>query len=174
LIQLCFQLEHIPDKWKQAHIYPIPKLIDWKCDITKTRPLMLLDTLRKAVIKIIINRLSSIMTKHSILKGNNFAGLSGRSTEILIKLMNMILKDAKAHKKLIWILLQDLSKAYNRVDLNILRKAMTHLKILLECINFIISFFIHHKNAILIISRLSEYYDVKIRIDQEEIISLLL
>ena len=114
------------------------------------------------------------MTKHSILKGNNFAGLPGGSTETLIKLMKMILEDAKAHKKLIWILLQDLSKAYNRVDLNILRKAMTHLKILLECINFIISFFIHHKNAILIISRLSEYYDVKIRIDQEEIISLLL
>jgi len=94
--------------------------MEWQCDIMKTRSLTLLDTLRKAVMKIITNRLSKIMAKHSILRGNNFAGLPGGSTEILIKLMNMIIEDAKEHQKLIWILLQDLSKAYDRVDLVVL------------------------------------------------------
>ena len=74
---MCFQLEIIPEDWKQAHIYPIPKPMEWQCDITKTRPLTLLDTLRKAVMKIITNRLSKIMAKHSVLKGNNFAGIPG-------------------------------------------------------------------------------------------------
>src|SRR6266540_2532406 len=124
MAKMCFQLAIIPEEWKQAHIYPIPKPMEWQCDITKTRPLTLLDTLRKAVMKIITNRLSKIMAKHSVLKGNNFAGIPGGSTEIPIKIMNMIMEDAKEHRKPVWILLQDLSKAYDRVDLVILRKAM--------------------------------------------------
>jgi len=99
LAKMCFQLEVIPDKWKQAHIYPIPKPMEWQCDITKTRPLTLLDTLHKAVMKIITNRLLKIMAKHCVLRGNNFAGLPGGSTEIPIKLMNMILEDVKEYKK---------------------------------------------------------------------------
>ncbi len=46
--------------------------MDWGCDITKTRPITLLDTLRKAVMKIITNRLSRIIAKHNILRGNKF------------------------------------------------------------------------------------------------------
>jgi len=55
--------------------------------------------MRKAVIKILTNRLSRIMAKYNILRGNNFAGLPGSSTEALIKLMHMILEDAKENKK---------------------------------------------------------------------------
>src|SRR6266542_6341981 len=105
--------------------------------------------MRKAVMKIITNRLSKIMTKYSILKGNNFAGIPGRLTELPIKIMNMILKDAKEHKKSVWILLQDLSKAYDRVDLTILRRVMEQVKISSSCISFILDFFTHRKNAIL-------------------------
>ena len=115
--------------------------------------------------KIITNRLSKIMTKYSILKGNNFAGIPGRLTELPIKIMNMILKDAKEHKKSVWILLQDLSKAYDRVDLTILWKAMNRMKIPNLCINFIIDFFTHYKNAILTKGDLSDYYNIQIGID---------
>ena len=138
---MCFQLAIIPDEWKQAHIYPILKPMEWQCDITKTRPLTLLDTLRKVVMKIITNRFSKIMAKHCVLHGNNFAGLPGGSTEIPIKLMNMIIEDVKEHNKPIWILLQDLSKAYDRVNLVILQKAMERVKIPTTCINFILDFF---------------------------------
>ena len=96
---MCFHQGKIPEDWKQAYIYPIPKPMDWQCDITKTRPLTLLDTMRKAVMKILTNQLSRIMAKHEILKGNNFAGLPGGSTELPIKIMNMILEDAKKNQK---------------------------------------------------------------------------
>ena len=171
---MCFQLQIVPEDWKQAYIYPIPKPSEWQCDITKTRPLTLLDTLRKAVMKIITNQLSNIMARYSVLKGNNFAGLPGGSTEILIKVMNMIIEDAKEHHKPIWILLQDLFKAYDRVDLDILRKAMEQLKISTSCINFILDFFIDRKNAVITKGGLSDLYDVKIGIDQGEVISPLL
>ncbi len=96
---MCFQLAIIPEDWKQAHIYPIPKPTKWQCDITKTRLLTLLDTLRKAVIKIVTNRLSKIMAKHAVLKGNNFTGLPRGLTEFSIKIINMIIEDAKEHNK---------------------------------------------------------------------------
>jgi len=114
------------------------------------------------------------MAKHAVLKGNNFTSLSGDSTEILIKLMNMIIEDAKEHSKPVWILLQDLSKAYDRVDLVILRQAMERVKISNSCINFILDFFTSRKNAVLTKRGLSNYYDVKIGIDQGEVISPLL
>jgi len=105
LAKMCFQQGYIPDKWKLAYIYPIPKPMDWQCDITKTRLLTLLDTMRKAVIKILTNRLSRILAKYNILRGNNFAGLPKGSMEMPIKLMNMILEDVKEHNKPVWILL---------------------------------------------------------------------
>ena len=84
------------------------------------------------------------------------------------------MKDAKYHKKLLWILLQDLSKAYDRVDIRILKLAMMRIKLSPFCINFIIDFFVHRKNAIFTAKGITDYYDVKIGIDQGEIISLLL
>src|SRR6266540_1674636 len=171
---MCFQQGIIPNEWKQAYIYPIPNPTEWQCDITKTRPLTLLDTMRKAVIKILTNRLSRIMAKHGILKGNNFAGIPGGSTELPIKIMNMLLEDVKENQKPVWILLQDLSKAYDRVDLSTLRKAIERIKIPTNCINFILDFFTHRKNAVITKGGISEYYDVKIGIDQGKVISPLL
>src|SRR6266498_2504579 len=65
LAKMCFQLGYIPEDWKLAYIYPIPKPMDWQCDIAKTRPLTLLDTMRKMVMKILTNRLSRILSKHN-------------------------------------------------------------------------------------------------------------
>ncbi len=114
----------------------------WDCDITKTKPITLLDTLWKATIKVLTNCLSWILAKHSVLKGWNYAGLPRDLIETPIKLMQIVLEDAKYHQKPIWILLQDLSKAYDRVDLNILKLAMIRIKLLPFCIDFILDFFI--------------------------------
>src|SRR4051794_37806103 len=99
LIKICFKLGDIPSEWKLAYIYPIPKTDSWDCDISKTRPITLLETTRKAFVKIINNRLSKILAKYNILKGNNFAALPGRSTEDPIKIMNMIIEDAVENNK---------------------------------------------------------------------------
>ncbi|GES72693.1 tbingi protein [Rhizophagus clarus] len=47
----------IPSKWQEALLYPIPKLEYWNCDLSKIRPIILLDTFRKIFSKIITNRL---------------------------------------------------------------------------------------------------------------------
>jgi len=114
------------------------------------------------------------MVRYNVLKGNNVAGLPGGSTEIPIKLMHMVLEDAKENNTPVWILLQDLSKAYDRIDLSILRKAIERVKIPSLYIDFILDFFTYRKNAVLTKGGLSNFYDVKIGIDQGEVISPLL
>ncbi len=124
--------------------------------------------------KVLTNHLLNLITKHFILRDNNYVGLSEGSIEIPIKLINMLLEDAKLYKKPIWILMQDLFKAYDCVDLSILRKAIIRIKIPLKCINFIVNFFTHRKNAILTTREFTKLFDVKISIDQEKIILSLL
>ena len=70
--------------------------------------------------------------------------------------------------------LQNLLKAYDRVDLSILKLALRHLKIPELCIQVLINLFTQRKNAIFTADGLIDYYDVKIGIDQGEVISPLL
>ena len=174
LISFCFLTNDIPTEWKIAHVYPIPKPTEWDCDISKTRPITLLECPRKAMVKIINQRLSHILASHHILKGNNFAGLPGGTTEDPIRIINTLIEDANEKKKQIWILMQDLSKAYDRVDLKILKLALSRIKIPTPCITLIINLFTNRRNAVFTADGLSDLYDVKIGIDQGEVISPLL
>src|SRR2546429_1585243 len=44
IVTLCFNSGHIPSQWKDATIYPIPKLTDWNCHLKNTRPICLIKT----------------------------------------------------------------------------------------------------------------------------------
>src|SRR2546423_11038314 len=77
----------------------IPKPMDWESDLNKTRPITLLETIRKALVHLVNTRLSQIMVQHSILRGGNHAGLPGGSA---LDIVNAILEDARATKKELW------------------------------------------------------------------------
>ena len=57
LIRACLKLNDIPQQWKQAYVYPIPKPKEWRYELVNTRPITLLDTVRKALVKLVNNRL---------------------------------------------------------------------------------------------------------------------
>src|ERR1043165_4936457 len=54
----CLKTGLTPTNWKYALLYPIPKPMEWECDINKTRPIVLLEIFRKVFSKIITRRLS--------------------------------------------------------------------------------------------------------------------
>ncbi|UZO25974.1 uncharacterized protein OCT59_018227 [Rhizophagus irregularis] len=99
LANLCLQVGDIPEEWRHALLYPILKTIDWKYSLTKTRPIILLETLRKVLVKIVTKRLS----ERNILKGGNHAGLPGRSTEAPLRIINTCIEDAKKNNKELWL-----------------------------------------------------------------------
>ena len=120
----CFRLSIIPTGWKRAAIYPIPKPTAWQLKLNNTRPITLLESPRKILVKILNARLSKIFVEHTILQPCQFAGLPGGSTMSPITVIKHMIDDARLNDKEIWIYLQDLSKCYNRVDTRILRHAM--------------------------------------------------
>src|SRR5215469_2420297 len=116
-----------------------------------------------------------IIANNDILKGGNHAGKLGGSTFQPIRIINNIIEDAILEKNNdLIIFFQDLSKAYDRVDITILEKALIRIKIPKITIRFIINLFKNRKNNILTCYGNTEYYDVLTGIDQGEAISPLL
>ena len=62
-------------------------------------------------------RLEKIIRDNEMLKGPNFAGLVGSSTESPIHILSMIIEEAKEKNKELWLMLQDMKKAFDSISL---------------------------------------------------------
>src|SRR5215204_3885808 len=101
LASLCYKAQLVPSQWKLTTLFPIPKPKDWDYNIANTRPILLIECVRKLTIKILNNRLSHIFSTYNILKGPNYAGLKGTSTAIPIHTICNIMEEAcEKHKEL--------------------------------------------------------------------------
>ncbi|GET54516.1 RNA-directed DNA polymerase from mobile element jockey-like [Rhizophagus irregularis DAOM 181602=DAOM 197198] len=174
LIQACLSKADISDLWRQAMVFPIPKPHEWKCQLKNTRPITLLEVIRKSLVKLFYNRLSTIMASHDVLKGGNFAGLPGGSCRDPIITLESIIHDADVNKNPLWILSQDISKAFDSVDLTILRFALERIRLPASAVKFILSLFTKRINSIFTAHGSTPAYRVRIGIDQGEVISPLL
>ena len=95
LANLCIKEGEILTKWKLSQLYPIPKGEDWNYNLANTRPIVLIETFRKTVVRVLTYRLDKILVDFNVLEGPNFARLSGDSTKSLIHIMNNLLEDAR-------------------------------------------------------------------------------
>ena len=170
----CLQISSIPARWNFAYVYPIPKPKPWEFDLNNTRPITLLECPRKAFVKLLNTRLASVIVQYNILKGTNFAGLPFKSTFDPIHIIDNIKHDAIINKSELWVLLQDMSKAYDRVNVFTLVKAMERLRIPFGFINIIMKLFIPRLNRIFTAHGNTDPYVVVSGIDQGEVISPLL
>ncbi|GET50337.1 RNA-directed DNA polymerase from mobile element jockey-like [Rhizophagus irregularis DAOM 181602=DAOM 197198] len=174
LIQACLSKADIPDLWRQAMVFPIPKSHEWKCQLKNTHPITLLEVIRKSLVKLFYNRLSTIMASHDVLRGGNFAGLPGGSCRDPIITLESIIHDADINKNPLWILSQDISKAFDSVDLTMLRFALERIRLPASAVKFILSLFTKRTNHVFTAHGSTPAYRVRIGIDQGEVISPLL
>ncbi|CAG8823719.1 43867_t:CDS:2, partial [Gigaspora margarita] len=120
--------------WKVSQIYTIPKDSDWNYDLNNVRSIALIESFRKCLTKILTKYLSKIMVDKRILKGLNFAELHRSFMEEPIQVLNSILEDTKEKEKELWILFQNMCKAFDFVLLEILELALWQICILLKII----------------------------------------
>ncbi|CAB4405836.1 unnamed protein product [Rhizophagus irregularis] len=138
----CLTLKKIPKEWKIADLYPILKPKPWACRLINTRPIVLLEIMRKLL--------------------NN------------IRIIKKIIQDTIENKKELWILALDMAKAYDRVNIHMLKKAMERLKLPNNFISIICDLFLERKNQVFTAVGKTNPYNVLTGIDQGEIISPLL
>src|SRR4051794_15620798 len=124
--------------------------------------------------KIMNKRLSSILVANKILKENNYAELPGSNCASPISTLESIIQDAKSHNKPLFIFLQDISKAFDSMDIRMLKLAMLHLKISLGFVNLVSRLFTDRYNTVITHYGPSTPYKTEISIDQEESLSPLL
>ncbi|GET55319.1 RNA-directed DNA polymerase from mobile element jockey-like [Rhizophagus irregularis DAOM 181602=DAOM 197198] len=177
LANTCLSRGDIPADWREAVVYPIPKPHEFDAQLKNTRPITLLETVRKCVVKVITNRLSNILADNKVLQGGNFAGLPGGSTDVPIKMLDAIIHQHKhdsTDDQELWIVSQDISKAFDSMDLNILKFALDRLHIPALLVRFILNLFTRRNNKIITCHGDTAAYRVRVGIDQGEIISPLL
>src|SRR5436305_12143681 len=124
--------------------------------------------------KIMTNRLALILNAHKILKGNNYAGLPGGSYHTPIHILESIIHDSNTYNKPLFIFLQDILKAFDSIDINMLELAMQRLRIPQGFIKLTLNLFNNRSNRVITANSLSDPYKVKIGIDQGEVIFPLL
>jgi hypothetical protein len=115
--------EKLPNEYKLANIYPIPKPKPWGCKLVNTQLITLLETARKLMVSILNKRLAKILKDNNILRRYQFAELPENSTFEPIRIINEIIQDANEHNKEFWFLALDISKAYDKVNIYMLEKA---------------------------------------------------
>ena len=125
------------------------------------------------VVRVLTQRLDKIMVEHNILEGPNYAGLSGNSTASPVHIMNNILEDARQKNNELWILFQDMRKAFDSVGLEMLKKSLERIKLPKNAVSFILSLYEKRKIKVITNFGLTKEFEAKDRLDQNEVILLL-
>ncbi|GES99352.1 hypothetical protein GLOIN_2v1777499 [Rhizophagus clarus] len=105
---------------------------------------------------------------------NQFAGLPKQSTFEPIRIVNELLQDANDNNNELWILSQDMGKAYDRVNTFQLKKAMERIRIPTAYTSLILELFKDRQNQVVTAYGKTPAYDVLTGIDQGEVISPIL
>ncbi|EXX73045.1 hypothetical protein RirG_063730 [Rhizophagus irregularis DAOM 197198w] len=130
--------------------------------------------IRKALVKLFYNHFAPLLAFHHVLQGGNFADLPGDSCRDPIITLESIIHDSVVTKQFLWILSQDISKAFDSVDLSMLRFALQRLRLPENTIQFLFSLFMSHFNRVITAHGPTLPYRVRIGINQGEVISPLL
>ncbi|KAG9306084.1 hypothetical protein G9A89_015988 [Geosiphon pyriformis] len=168
LLNLCLSQSAVFDLWKKAWVSMILKSYEWNGVLTNTRHITLVNIAHKILSKILSDQILLACSKFNVLHSDNFSVLKGTSIQFSIFAIGSIVEDALEKNKELWLVLQNMCKAYDLVG------CLYHIK-MCECF---IQFFgnIHENwiNRVMTNFGFSEDYKVHDRLDQEEVFFLLL
>ncbi|KAG9284576.1 hypothetical protein G9A89_004618 [Geosiphon pyriformis] len=96
-----------------AWVSMIPKPYEWEGVLTNTRSIALIKTARKILSKVLSDRISTACSTFNVLRGDNFSVLKGTTTQSPIFAIGSVIEDALEKNRKLWLVLQDMRKAYD-------------------------------------------------------------
>ena len=173
LFNRCLSSQTIPKQWKEGRIFPISKKPIFDGNLSNTRPISLVEHIKKLYTKLLTNRLNLTFSQHNILSPFNYVALPGNSTSIPIHILNNIIEDANCNSNQLWLLSQDMSKAYDSVNFELFQKSLHRIQMPQQLINILTNLLFDRTNRVITNLGLTNFYSVKNGIDQGETITPL-
>ncbi|KAG9284213.1 hypothetical protein G9A89_020224 [Geosiphon pyriformis] len=106
----------------------ILKSYNWDGILTNTHPIALIETARKILFKIFSDMIFFTYNKFGVLHSDNFLVLKGTSTQVLVFAVGLVVEDALEKNKELWLVLQNMHKAYDSVGWHHLKTNLWHIK----------------------------------------------
>ncbi|GBC03989.1 hypothetical protein RclHR1_05440007 [Rhizophagus clarus] len=151
-----------------------PQTDKFEYNMFNIRPIALLEVVRKIFTKFINTQFTDILQDHNILCNTNYCGLKGKSTASSIRLINNIIEDAKENSKELWIVFQNISKAFDSISLDFLELALNCIGLPHHTVRCIINLFKGRNVQVTTAFRPSSIFQAEDGIDQGDSLSPLL
>ena len=128
LLNLCLRRRGMPAQWRQGLIYLIPKTKDGFRGMAEgTRPITLLETLSKLLMKVLLIRIYGVLGRVHVLRGACHSGLPGTDTGVPIAVLNAAAHQARFRQSSLYAYFEDKSKAFDTVPHGLLRLCLRRL-----------------------------------------------
>ena len=144
MINFAFGQGVFPQTWKFAEIIPIPKV--YPPAVSELRPIALTSYFAKIAESFIVKwLLEDISDKIDINQYGNRPGIS--TCHYLIAMLHYLYRNADIPKNILTMILTDFSKAFDRIDHNILIRKLVWLNVR-PCVISLIVDFLHHRQQV--------------------------
>ncbi|KAG9292018.1 hypothetical protein G9A89_017917 [Geosiphon pyriformis] len=147
--------------WRRAWVSMIPKPYNWDGVLMNTQLIALIETARKILSKIFLDRISAVCSKFGILHENNFSVLKGMSTQFLVFAVDLMIEDALEKNQKLW-------PAYDSIGWHHLEASLRHIKMRDKFIKFFGGIYTDRINRVMTDFGLSDGYVVHDGLDQRE------
>ncbi|KAG9296302.1 hypothetical protein G9A89_014894 [Geosiphon pyriformis] len=138
----------------------------WKGVLMNTKPIAFIETARKILSKILSDHILKACSTHNILHGDNFLVLKGTFTQSLIFIVGSVVENALKKNREIWLVLQNMSKAYNSVGWLHLKNSLKRIKMCEKFVRFFGHIYNSYMNRVMTDFGLSKDYKVHDGLDQ--------
>ena len=106
----------VPQSWNETILRPLPKTEAGLYDISKTRPIALMEVALKLLERVIFSRINRVIDDNNMLREEQYGGIRARQMQDPIRILAELIEDANITKKELHIFSADLSKAFDTLE----------------------------------------------------------
>ena len=173
IFNASIQERSVPNVWKLADVIPIPKTNPVKEIEKDLRPISLTAVLSKTMERFVVKWIMSQIRQ--LIDLNQFGSLPGLSTtHALLSLVHHLYKATDQRDQCVRVLLLDFSKAFDRINHNILLRKMRDMAVDPTLIAWVRSFLSNRKQRVRIGSSTSCYQQVNGGVPQGTVLGPIL